>query len=154
MLKKSFLSPFISQHLAHLGIYQYLIPSWEAAEFKYYINNVPDEEFLDCLPDCNTVIYEPLVTAVPFRRCDLRNLGVSTLCNLDDPFLPEPRNWAQQVLKELSKTSLTNPAFIQRYKLRPAQRSYSINDQPQSAFNPANETYDYQLTISIYFDRS
>ena len=40
------------------------------------------------------------MTAVPFRRCDDSNLGVSKLCNLEDSKLPHPRIWGQQVLDE------------------------------------------------------
>ena len=31
------------------------------------------------------------VTAVPYRRCDSRNMGVSKLCSLTDAALPKPQ---------------------------------------------------------------
>jgi len=131
---------------------------WEAAKFNSYFNDVPDIEFSECLADCDTLIYDTIVTAIPFRRCDQRNLGVSPLCNFDDPFLPEPRIWAQQVLKELSKANITNPTFVQKMKLTPDLRNYSNNDLPFNAFNPANETYDaYEkdmAMVQFYFRTS
>jgi hypothetical protein len=33
---------------------------------------------------CNTVIYEPSVSTLPFRLCDQRNQGVSLFCNLEN----------------------------------------------------------------------
>ena len=123
---------------------------WEAAEFTNYFNNVPDDKCSYCLPDCDTVIYSPTITAIPFRRCDFRNLGVSSLCNLEDPFLPEPRIWAQELLQEFSTENISNPAYLQRFKLTPTERYYQTDGLTTSAFNPANETYDaYEKDIAM-----
>ena len=123
---------------------------WEAAEFNNYFNRVPDDRCSYCLPDCDTVIYTPTITATPFRRCDFRNLGVSSLCTLEDPFLPEPRIWAQEVLHELTIENISNPAFLQRVQLTPTERYYPTHELPFNAFNPANETYDaYEKDIAI-----
>ncbi len=50
-----------------------------------------------CLPDCNGTIYSQTVTAVPYRRCDSKNLGVSYFCNIDDASLPSPPIFGAQV---------------------------------------------------------
>ena len=63
-----------------------------------------DDRCAHCLPDCQTVIYDPKLTVVPFRRCDDSNLGISKFCNLDDQKLPEPRIWGQQVMDEYKQT--------------------------------------------------
>ena len=45
-------------------------------------------------------MYSTSVTVAPFRRCDLKNLGVSHLCDLASPTLPQPRIWGHQVIQE------------------------------------------------------
>jgi hypothetical protein len=42
------------------------------------------DEKLTLIPDCNNVIYNPTISALPFRPCDYRNRGISPLCNLED----------------------------------------------------------------------
>ena len=37
-----------------------------------------------CLPDCTADIYHQRLVTVPFRPCDEANLGVSSLCNLEN----------------------------------------------------------------------
>ena len=38
----------------------------------------------DCLPDCEETHYTATVSAAPFRSCDFKNLGLSSLCNMGD----------------------------------------------------------------------
>ena len=57
---------------------------WETLEFMKLFSNVPDDECKACLADCNSTIYEPTISTLPFRRCDGRNHGVSPLCNVED----------------------------------------------------------------------
>jgi len=57
---------------------------WETLEFMKLFSNVPDGECKKCLADCNSTIYEPTISTLPFRRCDVRNQGVSPLCNVEN----------------------------------------------------------------------
>ena len=59
---------------------------WETANFTKYFNNVPAGQCADCTPDCEFVIYEPTITAVPFRKCDFRNLGINFISILQAAF--------------------------------------------------------------------
>jgi len=131
---------------------------WEAAEFNRYFNNLPGNQCSHCLPDCDTVIYTPTITTIPFRRCDFRNLGVSSLCNLEDPFLPHPQIWAQDLLQQLSEENISNQALVQKFRLTSAERHFQTDELSHSTFNPANETYDaYEKDIAIvqfYFMKS
>jgi len=69
---------------------------------------------------------------------------------LEDPFLPEPQIWAQGILQELIRENISNPAFLQRVKLTPAERYYQTDYIPFNAFNPPNVTYDaYEKDIAI-----
>ena len=47
------------------------------------------------------------------RHCDASNRGVSDLCSLTDPTWPEPRIWAEQVIKEYGNSP---PEFISGLK--------------------------------------
>ncbi len=64
-----------------------LCDPWAAATFRKKVSEITTE-CDDCLPDCAGTIYEASVSAVPFRNCDNRNLGVSKMCNLDETLEP------------------------------------------------------------------
>ena len=121
---------------------------WEAAEFDTYFNNVPDTECLNCSPDCDTVIYEPTITTIPFRRCDFRNLGTSPMCNLDDALLPEPRIWARQVIQELQWEGQLD--MLDKFRFISSERKYRYDMLKPGAFNPYYETYEaYDKDIAM-----
>lgn len=87
---------------------------WEAVEFdRLMFHEIPDGKCKHCLPDCTTADYSTSISLVPFRRCDYKNLGVSSLCNLNDPRVPEPRIWGDQVIQEFKESGKGPvPAFI------------------------------------------
>ena len=64
------------------------------------------------LLDCSETVYSTSVTVAPFRRCDLKNLGVSHLCDLASPTLPQPRIWGHQVIQEYKEKNKM-PDYIQ-----------------------------------------
>ncbi len=69
---------------------------WGAVEFRTKVEALrTDCDY--CLPDCRGTQYSHSVTAVPFRRCDNKNLGISTLCTLNDPDAPNPPIYGEQV---------------------------------------------------------
>ena len=47
------------------------------------------------------------VTAVPYRRCDSRNMGVSKLCSLNDPTLPFPQIFGSSIKESSNGLLLT-----------------------------------------------
>ena len=47
-----------------------------------------------CLPDCETTRFESAVNSAPFRRCDSRNMGLTTFCDLDADV--HPTIWSHQ----------------------------------------------------------
>ena len=117
---------------------------WEAKAFDYYFNNVPDGTCLHCLPDCSTVLYEASITAVPFRKCDFRNLGVSALCSVDEPLPPSPQIWSKQVIEELVKIGFSNELRLTKQGVTSSVRNYHIS------LTPENNTYDaYDKDIAI-----
>ena len=62
--------------------------SFEAFTFSNKMRDVPQEELKDCLPDCNGTDYSVSLSAAPFRRCDHKVLGLSTLCNFKETINP------------------------------------------------------------------
>ncbi len=49
---------------------------WQAQKFYKRMRAVPDDTCDQCLPDCEGTFYSASVTAVPFRDCDDKNMGV------------------------------------------------------------------------------
>ncbi len=92
---------------------------WESQDFQFFKDTIPDETCAHCLPDCSGAQYTTTVYSSPFRRCDSKNLGVSFLCDITDPTLPEPRIWGKQVLLEYldedeNATDVTDlPEYVQ-----------------------------------------
>jgi hypothetical protein len=98
--------------------------------------------FVILTTDCSTAIYRPVLTSIPFRTCDDSNLGVSSLCNLEDKRLPEPRIWGEQVREEYSGIM---PDFVRNIESnqRTIQRNHFI-------FPKQKRTYDaYEKDIAI-----
>ena len=42
--------------------------------------------FKHCLPDCEETQYTYSVSAAPFRGCDFKNLGLTSLCDVGGGF--------------------------------------------------------------------
>jgi len=89
-----------------------LCDPWQAIEIgNLMFNDIPDEDCSNCLPDCSTTNYHPVITSLPFKECDESNLGISHFCNLDDETLPEPKIWGKKVLDEYKEAKI-KPPFI------------------------------------------
>ena len=72
--------------------------SFEAFKFWTEMQNVPQKEVKNCLPDCEATDYSVSTSAAPFRRCDHRALGLSTLCTFNEPI--NPPIWGQSVIDQ------------------------------------------------------
>ena len=131
---------------------------WEAVEFEIYFYNATDNLCPQCLPDCDTIQYDNSITAVPFRKCDFRNLGASNLCRTDNPMPPEPQIWSKEVLNDLMSVFGSNTTLGAKLGVVSSQRSYAVNNAPPGMFNFINLTYDaYDNDIAIvefYFKKS
>ena len=41
---------------------------WQTGDFlDFMTDNIPDDKCSQCVPDCGSTIYEPMITAIPFR---------------------------------------------------------------------------------------
>jgi len=131
---------------------------WQAAEFDEHFKNVIESTCNQCLPDCDAVHYDASVTAVPFRKCDYRNLEVSPLCSIKDPLPPKPQIWSKEYLEELFKLLGPNSSVPTNTGIASSLRTYGIQLTQPGIFNFANETYDaYDKDIAVvefYFKKS
>jgi hypothetical protein len=73
---------------------------WEAIAFTEAMQAVPEENCDHCLPDCAYTDYDTAVTILPFRPCNIQNLGVSFLCNLNTKNGVDPPIFAAQLANE------------------------------------------------------
>jgi hypothetical protein len=133
----------------------YVCDPWESVKFLRFMSLVPDNECSKCLPDCSTTVYEPYTTAVPFRKCDSGNLGVSRLCNLSNKALPQPSKFGYQVKAEYASRNM-NPEFINGFE--PSTRTYYTTLPNGDVFTQNPKTYDaYDKDIAlvqIFFRKS
>jgi len=100
--------------------------------------------------DCEGTSYQRSVSAVPFRRCDNRNLGISKFCQLADADaddLPDPLPYAAEVLTEYEAAG-DIPSYVSG-RLRTNRRFHSA-DAAQEIFTYADTTYDaYEKDIAL-----
>ncbi len=130
---------------------------WEAVDFNnFMVNDIPDDQCAHCLPDCSATIYDPVVTTVPFRRCDASNLGVSRLCAVDNYKLPQPTLFATQLLKEYASKSAPVPPFVAR--MASGTRTYGGALKHGEVFTQLEKTYEaYEkdmAVVQVFFRKS
>jgi hypothetical protein len=70
-------------------------------------NEVSPDGCRCCLPDCERVIYSPMITTQKFKVCDKKNFGMSLLCNYKSVNF-KPQIWAKQALDLLNVSRSTN----------------------------------------------
>ena len=73
-----------------------------------------------CLPNCDETQYSSVSSTARFRRCDNRNLGVSSLCDLDSK-QTLPALYGQELLAEYGDAS--TPQYLQDVAAAPNKRS-------------------------------
>ncbi len=107
------------------------------------------------MTDCSKTMYEHMVTAIPFRRCDSSNFGVSQFCILKNKFMLRPNKFAAQIEKEYESNN-EYPAFISI--LDSSMRRFSRTIAKGDIFPLNDKTYDaYNKDIAlvhIYFRKA
>ena len=133
-----------------------LCDPWESIKFlNYMITDIPDEQCAHCLPDCSITIYEPSVFAVPFRRCDSSNLGVSRFCNLNNKDLPQPTKYGSQVLAEYEERNVAGK-FLDNIKSSTRSYGSALPEGDVFTLNPRSyDAYERDIAmVQIFFDKS
>ena len=126
-----------------------LCDPWEKNEILVAMENkVPRDFCLYCLPDCNRVIYQQIITTQKFRNCDENNFGVSELCNIKAAKI-KPQIWGKQVLEQLhssplfakiktriqSSKRITKPKLLEDFLLNNVNREYDAYDKDIAVLN-------------------
>merc|ERR1719192_2678534 len=87
-----------------------LCDPWKALIFKELLGLVSSSNCSHCLPNCDETQYSSVRSTARFRRCDNRNLGVSSLCDLDSK-QTLPALYGQELLAEYGDAS--TPQYLQ-----------------------------------------
>ena len=84
---------------------------WEARDFMKKMDETPFATLKQCLPDCTTTIYHGSVTAAPFKKCNMKNLEVSFMCNFETGL--NPPIWGEMVSDQYIKETNSVPNYIE-----------------------------------------
>ena len=127
-----------------------LCDPWEAKLFNDFVfSGSVKESCAHCLADCSKTIYQPIVTAAPFRTCDDTNFGTSHFCTLDDPSLPQPRIWGKQIKDEYNVSS--TPDYIKN--IISSERFMIRNPSGFSQLKSNYDSYEKDIaTLQVYFN--
>ena len=83
---------------------------WEARTFLNQMDETPYDSLKYCLPDCSTTVYHGAVTAAPFKKCNMKDLEVSFMCNFDTDL--DPPIWGEMVFDQYKKEVKDLPNYI------------------------------------------
>ena len=83
---------------------------WEARAFIRKMDETPHSNLKHCLPDCSTTVYRGSVTAAPFKKCNMKNLEVSFMCNFESDM--NPPIWGEMVSDQYIKEMESLPSYI------------------------------------------
>ena len=83
---------------------------WEARTFMRKMDETPHDNLKYCLPDCSTTVYHGSVTAAPFKKCNMKNLDVSFMCNFETGM--NPPIWGEMVSDQYIKETESLPDYI------------------------------------------
>ena len=136
---------------------------WDTVVFQEFMSSTPENECLNCLPDCSKTIYDATVSTAPFRQCDHTNLGASSLCDLNEIDM-NPPIWSELVQNEYREANGKVPEYaLPNNKRMPNTRRYVATKEKEDALvfsvqNNQTPVYDaYKMDIAIvnfYFDKS
>ena len=90
---------------------------WNIRKFQEIMDNqIPREQCGYCLPDCNTTKYQTDIVYSNLRKCDVNNIGgTSILCDLvNDPLNPAP--WSNTAITEYQESNATVPWFLKTFQ--------------------------------------
>jgi hypothetical protein len=127
-----------------------LCDPWEAKQFNNFMFAGSLKDMCPhCLADCSKTIYQPVVTAAPFRTCDDSNFGTSHFCTLEDPALPQPRIWGKQIKDEYDMS--TAPGYIK--EIITSERVMKRNPKLFAKLKSNYDAYEKDIaTLQVYFN--
>ena len=124
--------------------------SFEAFEFRTKMQDVPQDVVKDCLPDCEATDYSVSTSAAPFRRCDHKSLGLSTLCTFEGAI--NPPIWGQSVIDQYIDELGEVPQYVSK-NYSTNIRNFTKPGETSDVFtimNRKQKTYDaYEKDIGM-----
>ena len=141
---------------------------WAAAKFNKKLDNIPKNKCAHCLPDCQATIYDASITALPFRRCDNKNMGVSKMCNFQSKVLSPPifgsELHAEYDAIRSSRVAATGESADEidldyATKRYPSSARYFNQDETKELFSHSEkgkyDAYDKDIaSVHFYFEKS
>ena len=122
---------------------------WQAAQVSKIMSNVPINECLHCLSDCNSTIFKTRISTAPIRKCNLNSFKSNYFCNSDNG----------NILKSEFLSSLLEYSFDQRLSAEPyyykknshsSQRKFGSSLRAGDVFEITNKPYDaFEKDIAI-----
>ena len=134
---------------------------WQTQSFISYMKQVTVESCKGCYVDCEYTDYTTSVTAVPFRPCSNKNLGISRLCNVEDPFGPNPGIYGTQLHKEYSTDNIGEylPKYANRFRSS-SRKSFNEVDLPifpatfEDGDNQFYDAYEEDIAMVTFYFQS
>jgi hypothetical protein len=122
---------------------------WQKFEiFEIIANQVPQNACSYCLPDCNRVIYQPIISTQEFRVCDEKNFGMTDLCSLTS-IEPKPQIWGDQVLDQLLESKILNESNLKDQVMSSKRKIKNIS-LPEPMFTKLYRSYDaFEKDIAV-----
>ena len=144
-------------YLPSIGETVRMCDPWKAVDFTQAMESTRGSDCEHCLPDCEGTLYSQTTTAVPFRRCDNKNLGVSRMCNMQDADVAQPPIFGHQVYQEYVDEGAGNmegmPRYIkQRFRILNSNRVFTFNDIFSISNNMSYDAYEKDIaTVEFFF---
>jgi len=131
---------------------------WTSNKFFLLMKEkVPDSLCLHCLPDCSSTLYEAKVIAVPFKRCDRSNLGVSRFCQMITE-QPMEENLLSQMLNEFTNVNFDGyngnnrvPPYLEEIHTSFRRHGYNIFKKSPLVYNAFEKDI---AMVEIIFQKS
>lgn len=139
------------------GLQAEMCDPWDAELFSLVMKEIPEKSCGYCLPDCNATFYQTSISAVPFRKCTEKNLGLGQLCNFDiNPPVSVPQIFAEDIIAAFKDEDKNEPpAFVPRQS---NWRKVSLDSGNTIFPNHLGLEYDaYEVDIAVahfYFESS
>ena len=139
---------------------------WKTKQFQTLLEEMPDDNCEECLPDCSITKYKARISSAALRNCDHTNLGVSPLCDLTsngNSAMMNPPMWEKTINDEYKKFNEGNlPNFVKHNTLSMERQFVSSEAdlkkvvlRAKNEMNPTYNAFEEDIAIAnFYFDES
>jgi len=116
--------------------------------------DVSDDECSHCLPDCVTTKYDHRITSIPFRKCDLRNYGVTRFCSFENYTSPQTKLYSKRLVKRYKSFKGHTAHFVNRHhsyvlRMKPSVQRLNLRDQ-----NKSYNAFESDIAVALIYFRA